>query len=167
MEDAQDATSFQARPEPPRPIMASPSCVDATFSSSIQLEPPSDSTNLTLPEQPRTPPLPSEAAGSSTNPFDQLLHYYLTHLERKDLHKFFHFPITDMLAPNYSSVVKHPMDFSTMRKKLARGWYESLSQFKVSKLHLRINQSINQWNLLHLLDLLANETDVVHLAGRF
>ncbi|XP_055356680.1 bromodomain-containing protein 7-like [Paramacrobiotus metropolitanus] len=87
---------------------------------------------------PLVPVAPSPAVPSAirspvqkpAEPFEQLLEYYLVYLERKDDKKFFGFPITDIIAPNYSLLVKHPMDFSTMRKKLARGWYENLPQFK-------------------------------------
>ncbi|OQV17249.1 putative Bromodomain-containing protein 7 [Hypsibius exemplaris] len=134
VEDAQHAPP---QPFQPKPEFLFPSIPPTRHLSFADLAAESSNLSLSMAEssssqqpQPSTPPLPTESAGPSSDPFEQLLHYYLTHLERKDIHKFFHFPITDMLAPGYSAVVKHPMDFSTMRKKLARGWYESLSQFK-------------------------------------
>jgi len=33
--------------------------------------------------------------------------------------------------PDYHEVVAHPMDFSTVRKKLANGAYANLEQFEV------------------------------------
>lgn len=33
--------------------------------------------------------------------------------------------------PDYSDVIEHPMDFGTIRKKLARNAYRSLEQFEV------------------------------------
>jgi hypothetical protein len=34
--------------------------------------------------------------------------------------------------PDYRDIVKHPMDFSTLRKKLDKGAYANLEQFEVS-----------------------------------
>lgn len=33
--------------------------------------------------------------------------------------------------PDYHEVIEHPMDFSTVRKKLSRGAYKNLEQFEV------------------------------------
>ena len=33
-------------------------------------------------------------------------------------------PVTELIAPGYSKVISHPMDFSTMRRKLAEGAYD-------------------------------------------
>jgi bromodomain-containing protein 9 len=33
--------------------------------------------------------------------------------------------------PDYHDVIEHPMDFSTVRKKLARNAYRSFEQFEV------------------------------------
>lgn len=34
--------------------------------------------------------------------------------------------------PDYHDVIKHPMDFATVRKKLAKGSYLTLKEFEVS-----------------------------------
>uniref|UniRef100_A0A8C4WUE7 Bromo domain-containing protein n=1 Tax=Eptatretus burgeri TaxID=7764 RepID=A0A8C4WUE7_EPTBU len=65
------------------------------------------------------------------SPLQQLLDYLLLQLQRKDPHSFFAFPVTDVIAPGYSMIIKHPMDFCTMREKVERNDYHSLAEFKV------------------------------------
>ena len=52
-------------------------------------------------------------------------------LYRKDIYGIFAFPVTDAIAPNYSSVVTNPMDFSTMMYKIENLQYPSLEAFRV------------------------------------
>uniref|UniRef100_A0A8C6X7H4 Bromodomain-containing protein 9 n=1 Tax=Naja naja TaxID=35670 RepID=A0A8C6X7H4_NAJNA len=49
---------------------------------------------------------------------------------RKDPHGFFAFPVTDAIAPGYSMIIKHPMDFATMKEKIAANEYKSVTEFK-------------------------------------
>uniref|UniRef100_UPI00358E8406 bromodomain-containing protein 9-like n=1 Tax=Myxine glutinosa TaxID=7769 RepID=UPI00358E8406 len=65
------------------------------------------------------------------SPLQQLLDHLQLQLQRKDPHSFFAFPVTDVIAPGYSMIIKHPMDFSTMREKVERNDYRSLAEFKV------------------------------------
>lgn len=51
---------------------------------------------------------------------------------RKDPHGFFAFPVTDAIAPGYSMIIKHPMDFGTMKEKIAANEYKSVTEFKVN-----------------------------------
>lgn len=51
---------------------------------------------------------------------------------RKDPSAFFSFPVTDFIAPGYSSIIKRPMDFSTMKDKVKKECYHSLDELKVS-----------------------------------
>lgn len=51
---------------------------------------------------------------------------------RKDPSAFFSFPVTDLIAPGYSAVIKRPMDFSTMKDKVKKECYQSLDELKVS-----------------------------------
>jgi hypothetical protein len=44
--------------------------------------------------------------------------------------------------PDYKDIVKHPMDFSTVRKKLDKGAYANLEQFEVSL------ESVFGWSFL-------------------
>ncbi|XP_068846533.1 bromodomain-containing protein 9 isoform X8 [Capricornis sumatraensis] len=48
----------------------------------------------------------------------------------RDPHGFFAFPVTDAIAPGYSMIIKHPMDFGTMRDKIAANGYQSVTEFK-------------------------------------
>lgn len=50
---------------------------------------------------------------------------------RKDPHGFFAFPVTDAIAPGYSMIIKHPMDFGTMKDKIIANEYKSVTEFKV------------------------------------
>lgn len=50
---------------------------------------------------------------------------------RKDPHGFFAFPVTDAIAPGYSSIIKHPMDFSTMNDRIKNNEYNTVTEFKV------------------------------------
>lgn len=43
-----------------------------------------------------------------------------------DTDGFFHEPVQPSLAPDYASVIKHPMDFSTMRQKVQNWSYLNL-----------------------------------------
>ncbi|XP_023590587.1 bromodomain-containing protein 9 [Trichechus manatus latirostris] len=49
---------------------------------------------------------------------------------RKDPHGFFAFPVTDAIAPGYSMIIKHPMDFGTMKDKIVAHEYKSVTEFK-------------------------------------
>ncbi|XP_054958047.1 bromodomain-containing protein 9 isoform X12 [Pan paniscus] len=48
----------------------------------------------------------------------------------RDLHGFFAFPVTDAIAPGYSMIIKHPMDFGTMKDKIVANEYKSVTEFK-------------------------------------
>lgn len=50
---------------------------------------------------------------------------------RKDPNAFFCFPVTDLIAPGYTMVIRRPMDFSTMKEKVKREYYQSLVELKV------------------------------------
>ncbi|XP_053699938.1 bromodomain-containing protein 9 [Synchiropus splendidus] len=67
---------------------------------------------------------------SESTPRQQLLEHFLRQLQRKDPHGFFSFPVTDAIAPGYSSIIKHPMDFSTMKDKIVNNDYTTVTEFK-------------------------------------
>ncbi|KAM9308239.1 bromodomain-containing protein 9 [Gastrophryne carolinensis] len=69
-------------------------------------------------------------AENESTPIQQLLEYFLRQLQRKDPHGFFAFPVTDQIAPGYFMIIKHPMDFSTMKEKIAANEYKSITEFK-------------------------------------
>ncbi|XP_033855541.2 bromodomain-containing protein 9-like isoform X3 [Acipenser ruthenus] len=63
-------------------------------------------------------------------PIQQLLEHFLRQLQRKDPHGFFAFPVTDAIAPGYSMIIKHPMDFGTIKDKIEINDYKSVTEFK-------------------------------------
>ncbi|XP_077125630.1 bromodomain-containing protein 9 isoform X2 [Ranitomeya variabilis] len=67
---------------------------------------------------------------NESTPIQQLLEYFLRQLQRKDPHGFFAFPVTDQIAPGYFMIIKHPMDFSTMKEKITANEYKSITEFK-------------------------------------
>ncbi|XP_039974501.1 bromodomain-containing protein 9 [Xiphias gladius] len=67
---------------------------------------------------------------NESTPRQQLLEHFLRQLQRKDPHGFFSFPVTDAIAPGYSVIIKHPMDFSTMKDKIRNNEYNTVTEFK-------------------------------------
>lgn len=55
---------------------------------------------------------------------------------RKDVYGIFTYPVTDAIAPGYSKIIKKPMDFLTMSKKIESSEYKSVDGFKVSSIML-------------------------------
>uniref|UniRef100_A0A665VDH2 Bromodomain containing 7 n=1 Tax=Echeneis naucrates TaxID=173247 RepID=A0A665VDH2_ECHNA len=93
-----------------------------------QLEDPDDDR-----EQSRTP-IRSELdklEEKEQTPLQEALNQLIRQLQRKDPNAFFSFPVTDLIAPGYSSVIKRPMDFSTMRDKVKKECYQSLDELKM------------------------------------
>ncbi|XP_060103790.1 bromodomain-containing protein 9 isoform X2 [Heteronotia binoei] len=72
----------------------------------------------------------TQPAENESTPIQQLLEHFLRQLQRKDPHGFFAFPVTDAIAPGYSMIIKHPMDFGTMKDKIANNEYKSVTEFK-------------------------------------
>ncbi|XP_064111605.1 bromodomain-containing protein 7-like isoform X1 [Macrobrachium nipponense] len=68
----------------------------------------------------------------------QLLDHLLKLLEKKDPQQFFAWPVTDAIAPGYSSIISQPMDFSTMRQKIDDNEYSNLKEF-ISDFELMCN----------------------------
>ncbi|KAK5618096.1 hypothetical protein CRENBAI_022295 [Crenichthys baileyi] len=64
-------------------------------------------------------------------PLQEALNQLIRQLQRKDPNAFFAFPVTDLIAPGYSSIIKRPMDFSTMKDKVKKEGYRSLDELKV------------------------------------
>ncbi|XP_054958032.1 bromodomain-containing protein 9 isoform X5 [Pan paniscus] len=89
----------------------------------VEVEPPPDRPVRACRTQ------PGKAENEST-PIQQLLEHFLRQLQRKDLHGFFAFPVTDAIAPGYSMIIKHPMDFGTMKDKIVANEYKSVTEFK-------------------------------------
>ncbi|GFU13358.1 bromodomain-containing protein 7 [Trichonephila clavipes] len=67
---------------------------------------------------------------SMKTPLQVLLCYLLKKLQMKDPQEFFAWPVTDVIAPGYSSIISNPIDFSTITKKIDDREYKSVSEFK-------------------------------------
>uniref|UniRef100_A0A8C3YID4 Bromodomain-containing protein 9 n=1 Tax=Catagonus wagneri TaxID=51154 RepID=A0A8C3YID4_9CETA len=87
----------------------------------VEVEPPPDRPVRACRTQP---------AENESTPIQQLLEHFVRQLQRKDPHGFFAFPVTDAIAPGYSMIIKHPMDFGTMKDKIAANEYKSVTEFK-------------------------------------
>lgn len=64
------------------------------------------------------------------NALSKILEYLLVMLEKKDLNNFFASPVSDTFAPGYSTIIKEPMDFSTMRENIEDAKYRNLERFR-------------------------------------
>ncbi|XP_038825120.1 bromodomain-containing protein 7-like isoform X2 [Salvelinus namaycush] len=63
-------------------------------------------------------------------PLQEALSQLIRQLQRKDPSAFFSFPVTDLIAPGYSTIIKRPMDFSAMKEKVKNEFYQSLEELK-------------------------------------
>ena len=63
--------------------------------------------------------------------FQDVLQYLVEQLEKKDTQRFFANPVTDAIAPGYSSIITQPMDFSRMKEKIVQKEYTSIPQMTV------------------------------------
>ncbi|XP_054153665.1 bromodomain-containing protein 7-like [Oppia nitens] len=72
----------------------------------------------------------SSSKSSSKTQFQQFLSHLYKQLQRKDIQQFFAWPVSDMIAPGYSSIISQPMDLSTLKKKVDNNEYETLLDFK-------------------------------------
>ncbi|XP_004704738.1 bromodomain-containing protein 7 isoform X2 [Echinops telfairi] len=85
---------------------------------------------LDLPlEKPLTSSLAKQEEVEQT-PLQEALNQLMRQLQRKDPSAFFSFPVTDFIAPGYSMIIKHPMDFSTMKEKIKNNDYQSIEELK-------------------------------------
>ncbi|XP_074644692.1 bromodomain-containing protein 7-like [Tubulanus polymorphus] len=50
--------------------------------------------------------------------------------QKKDVNGFFAFPVNDVIAPGYSSIISEPMDFSTMKIKIDDSDYSNVMEYK-------------------------------------
>ncbi|XP_031961432.1 bromodomain-containing protein 1 isoform X4 [Corvus hawaiiensis] len=63
-------------------------------------------------------------------PFTVLLRSVLDQLQEKDSARIFAQPVNLKEVPDYLDHIKHPMDFSTMRKRLEAQGYKNLAEFE-------------------------------------
>lgn len=62
-------------------------------------------------------------------PLQRLLEHLLRSMEKRDPQQFFAWPVTDNIAPGYSSIITNPMDFSTIKQKIDENNYQNLNEF--------------------------------------
>ncbi|CAL1355327.1 unnamed protein product [Linum trigynum] len=76
--------------------------------------------------------LSGEEPGPTTTPLPdkKLLVFILDRLQKKDTYGVFSDPVDTEELPDYLDIIDHPMDFSTVRKKLDGGEYSNLEQFE-------------------------------------
>lgn len=60
------------------------------------------------------------------NTVQRMLEHFLKAIEKKDPQQFFAWPVTDNIAPGYSTIISNPMDCSTMRQKIDDNEYRDL-----------------------------------------
>ncbi|KAE8671199.1 Ser/Thr-rich protein T10 in DGCR region, putative isoform 1 [Hibiscus syriacus] len=71
-----------------------------------------------------------DSGPSTALPDKKLLLFILDRLQKKDTYGVFSEPVDPEELPDYHEVIEHPMDFGTIRKKLATGAYAILEQFE-------------------------------------
>ncbi|XP_072021522.1 LOW QUALITY PROTEIN: bromodomain-containing protein 7-like [Amphiura filiformis] len=67
---------------------------------------------------------------SEKSPLQKVLENLQRTLQRKDVDCFFAWPVNDVIAPGYSSIITQPMDFSSMKKKIDNKEYQSLDEYR-------------------------------------
>lgn len=63
------------------------------------------------------------------NLVQRMLEHVHRALEKRDPQNFFAWPVTDNIAPGYSTIISNPMDLSTMRQKIDDNEYVDLQEF--------------------------------------
>ncbi|XP_030542914.2 uncharacterized protein LOC115749985 isoform X2 [Rhodamnia argentea] len=77
-----------------------------------------------------SPPGTPSDTSSIPLPDKKTLQLILDKLQKKDTYGVYAEPVDPEELPDYHDVIEHPMDFSTVRKKLADGSYTMLDQFE-------------------------------------
>lgn len=72
-------------------------------------------------------------------PENGLLEFVLDKLQKKDTYGVFAKPVDPNELPDYHEIIQNPMDFGTIRKKLAKGAYVSFEQFEKDVLLITTN----------------------------
>ncbi|XP_059761837.1 bromodomain-containing protein 7 isoform X5 [Balaenoptera ricei] len=92
------------------------------------------------PEKPLASSLAKQEEVEQT-PLQEALNQLMRQLQRKDPSAFFSFPVTDFIAPGYSMIIKHPMDFSTMKEKIKNNDYQSIEELKWLRIRLPVQET--------------------------
>ncbi|KAK7287585.1 hypothetical protein RIF29_00866 [Crotalaria pallida] len=80
-------------------------------------------------------------------PDKRTLEMILDKLQKKDKYGVFAEPVDTEELPDYHDVIEHPMDFATVRKKLANASYPTLEQFESLNREIAI-QKPNSFHLI-------------------
>ncbi|XWS27822.1 hypothetical protein CRYUN_Cryun25bG0012900 [Craigia yunnanensis] len=76
------------------------------------------------------PGTPSDPPSGVALPEKKTLELILDKLQKKDTYGVYAEPVDPEELPDYHDVIEHPMDFSTVRKKLRNESYSTLEQFE-------------------------------------
>lgn len=76
------------------------------------------------------PGTPSDRSSGLPLPDKKALELILDKLQKKDTYGVYAEPVDPEELPDYHDVIDHPMDFATVRNKLANGSYSTLEQFE-------------------------------------
>ncbi|CAA7410703.1 unnamed protein product [Spirodela intermedia] len=72
----------------------------------------------------------SDSGPTTPLPDEMLLVFVLDRLQKKDTYGVFSEPVDPSELPDYHEIIAHPMDFSTVRKRLSDGYYANLEMFE-------------------------------------
>lgn len=72
----------------------------------------------------------SDLGPTTPLPDKKLLDFILDKLQKKDTYGVFSEPVVPDELPDYHDIIKHPMDFGTVRKRISSGAYKYLEQFE-------------------------------------
>ena len=84
---------------------------------------------IAIPSPPKSPQRVSYNSAPK-HVYHNLFTYMLRQLEKRDPNAFFAWPVTDLIAPGYSTIIKTPMDFYTIRKRIEQRYYDTIDDFK-------------------------------------
>ncbi|KAL7613735.1 hypothetical protein Lser_V15G04832 [Lactuca serriola] len=73
---------------------------------------------------------PLESGPTTPLPDKKLLLFILDRLQKKDTHAVFSDPVDPNELPDYHEIIKQPMDFGTVRRKLDEGLYSNLEELE-------------------------------------
>ncbi|KAL8491503.1 hypothetical protein ACS0TY_023209 [Phlomoides rotata] len=73
---------------------------------------------------------PLDSGPTTPLPDKKLLVFILDRLQKKDTYRVFSDPVDTDELPDYLDIIKQPMDFSTVRKKLDDGLYKNLEELE-------------------------------------
>ncbi|KAL6729510.1 hypothetical protein Aduo_000557 [Ancylostoma duodenale] len=80
---------------------------------------------------PETPePVLKTPSVKKYSPLQLMADHLLRKVMSKDPEEYFAFPVTQSMAPDYHTIIAHPMDFSTMRQKIEDDAYQTITEMR-------------------------------------